>query len=223
MRSIFKGNFSQIIFLVAILAVILLIMAYLKSGMFKMKPSNIPEFEGSIAVVDNRYFNKLYHFAISLPNNDWELTYSKKADSLNKQDQALPLLDNMNLMLKMIRRDLGDTLSIVKVGIIDLLDPRTPQSLADQSLMELKQSVAPKDTLYIVAGTTLSGTASNQGAFHVVEFPGVKYSKYPIWVTMIFNYNKLAYVVNCQVKSEYYGFFKTDFENVLKSFRLFKS
>ncbi|HEX9973924.1 MAG TPA: hypothetical protein VGD14_17775, partial [bacterium] len=61
MRSILKGNFSHIIFLVAILAVILMIMAYLKSGMFKMKPLNIPEFEGSIAVVENRYFNKLYH------------------------------------------------------------------------------------------------------------------------------------------------------------------
>ena len=222
MSSIFKGNLVHILFLAAILAVILMMMVFMKSDFFKFKPSSVPDFDGSVAVIKNRYFNNLYHFGISLPSTDWELSQSDEIDSLNAQDKALPLLDNMNMMLKMIRRDLGDTLAIIKVGIIDLIDPRTPKSLADQSLNELKQSVAPNDTLYIVAGTTLTGTASNQGALHVIEFPGEKYSKYPLWVTMFFIYNKLAYVVNCQVKSEYYGFFKTDFENVLKSFRLYK-
>lgn len=221
MRSMLKGSFSQIIFLVAILAAVMLIMVYLKSDLFKFKPSNIPEFEGSIAMVDNRYFNKQHHFGISLPNNDWEFVYYK-IDSLKKQNKSVPLLDNLNIMLQMIRRDLGDTLSIIRVGIIELLDPRMAQSLADQCLNELKKSVAPKDSLAVVAGTTLSGIGSNQGAYHVVEFPGRKYSKYPVWVTMFFNYNKLAYVVICQVKSEYYGFLKTDFEAVLKSFRIFK-
>ena len=222
MKSIFKGSLMHIFFLVAILAVILMIMAYIKSDFFKLKPTSVPDFDGPVAVVNSKYFNKLYHFGISLPNTDWELSQCDKIDTLKTQDKALPLLDNMNMMLKMVRRDLGDTLSIIKVGIIDLIDPRTPQSLADQSLKELTKSVSMYDTLSIVAGTTLTGTGSNQGAFHVVEFPGSKYSKYPVWVTMFFIYNKRAYVVNCQVKSEFYGFFKADFENVLKSFRLYK-
>ncbi len=223
MRPMFKGNFAHIIFLVALLVVILSIMYYLKSDKTSFMSPAIPEFEEQVKVIDNRYYNKVYHFGISMPNSDWEMLCVEKIDSLRKQNASLPILDNINVMLEMYRRDMMDTLAIVQVGIIDLFEPRTPQSLAEQNLKEIKLSFPPPDTVRVIKDVSLSGSGRLKGAYYVIEFDEKLNYPYPIWVAMFVVYNKLAYTTICQVRSEDYAFLRTDFETILQSLRIFKS
>ncbi len=223
MRPVFKGNLAYLIFLVALLVVIITIMAYLKTEKSSFITSEILEFEEQVKVLDNKYYNKIYNFGISMPNADWEMYCVEKIDSLHKQDTSLPILDNINMMLEMYRRDMMDTLAIVQVGIIDLVEPRTPQSLAEQNLREIKLSFPPPDTVRLIKDVSLTGSGRLRGAYYVIEFSeGLKYA-YPVWIAMFVVYNKLAYAVICQVRSEDYGFLRTDFEAILSSFRLFKT
>jgi len=222
MSTIFKGNVAHIIFLVALLAVIIVMMVYIKTSTRLTR--TMPEFvDEPIKIIDNTYFNKQYHFSISLPNSDWELKFSDNIDTLRQQNVSQPLLDNINVMLEMYRRDGSDTLAVVQVGIIDLTEPRTPRSLAQQCLREIKSAVNLPDSVRVVKDVTLSAAGRLRGAYYVIEFSeNLKYD-YPVWVAMFFVYNKLAYTVICQVRSEEYGFLRSDFESILKSFRLFKA
>lgn len=222
MKTIFKSNLTHIIFLIVILGVILLAMNFLKGGKFGgMRSSSMPSFEELVKIIDGRYYNKLYNFGIAIPNADWEIICLDRIDSLRKQDSSLPLLDNINLMLEMNRRDREDTLAIVQVGIIDLVEPRTPQSLAKQNLLEIEQSFAPPDTVYVVQDVTLAGGGRLQGAFYVIDFNQNLNYPYPRWIAMFVVHNKLAYTIICQVRTDDYAFLKTDFEQILQSFRLF--
>jgi len=219
----FKGNFTHIIFLVALLVVIIAIMAYLKTDRSSFMTSDVPEFEEPVKVINNKYYNKVYNFGFSLPNADWEVFYHEKIDSLRKQDGSLPILDNINIMLEMYRRDRSDTLAVVQAGIIDLIEPRTPQSLAEQNLREIKLSLSPTDTVRIIKDVSLSGSGRQQRAYYVIEFGANLQYPYPVWIAMFVVYNKLAYSMICKVRSEHYGVLRTDFETILQSFRLFKS
>lgn len=222
MRPVFKGNSTHIIFLVALLAIILFIMLYLKADKSSFLSSDIPEFEEQVKVVGNRYYNKVYHFGISIPNSDWEMNALEKVDSLRRQDISLPILDNINVMLEMFRRDMEDTLSIVQVGLIDLLEPRTPQSLAEQNLKEIQHAFVAPDTLRIIKNVDLTGSGSLRGAYYVIEFDENLHYPYPVWVSMFVVYNRMAYCIICQVRSADYEFLRNDFESILQSFRLLK-
>ncbi len=208
------------IFLVMLLVGILLMMRYLKSDKFSSRSSSIPKFEDQVKVIDGKYYNKIHNFSISLPNADWEIVCLDQVDSLRKQDNSLPILDNINLMLEMYRRDREDTLSIVQVGVIDLIEPRTPQSLARQNLSEIEKSFSSPDTIYVVQDVTLSGSGQLQGAFYVLDFNQALHYPYPRWIGMFVVHNKLAYTIICQVRTDDYAFLKTDFEKILQSFRL---
>jgi len=223
MRPLIKGNFAHIIFLVALLAIILFIMVYLKTDKSVFISSEIPEFEEQVKVVDNKYYNKVYHFGVTIPNSDWEMFCLEKIDSLRKQDISLSILDNINVMLEMYRRDMIDTLAIVQVGIIDLIEPRTPQSLAEQNLREIQYSFPPPDTVRVIKNVALTESGRLRGAYYVIEFDEKLQYPYPVWIAMFVVYNKLAYSVICQVRSEDYEFLRNDFESILQSFRLFKS
>lgn len=222
MKPIFKGNFAHVVFLVALLVVILAIMTYLKTDKSSFLTKNIPEFEEQVKVIDNKYYNKIYNFGISIPDSDWEMFCLEKVDSLRKQNSSLSILDNINVVLEMYRRDKTDTVAIVQVGIIDLIEPRTPQSLAEQNLSEIKLSFPLPDTIRIIKDVTLSGSGRLRGAYYVIEFNEKLNYTYPLWIAMFFINDRLAYTTICQVRSEDYEFLRTDFETILKSFRLFK-
>lgn len=223
MRPIIKGNFAHIVFLVALLAIIFFIMFYLKTDKSSFISADIPEFDEQVKVIDNRYYNKLYDFGISVPNSDWEMFCLERIDSLRKQDTSLPILDNINIMLEMYRRDMNDTLAIVQVGVIDLVEPRTPTSLAQQNLKEIQLTFTAPDTIRIIKDVDLTGSGRMQGAYYVIEFSENINYPYPVWIAMFVVYNKLAYSIVCQVRSEDYEFLRSDFESILQSFRLFKS
>jgi hypothetical protein len=223
MKSVFKGNFTHIILLVTLLVVILAIMTYLKSDGSSFFAPKIPRFEDKVKVIDNKYYNRVYHFGISIPSKDWEIVRHDKIDSLNKQDTSRSILDNINDMLEMYRRDKKDTLAIVQVGIIDLVEPRTPQSLAKQNLKEIISSYPSPDTVRVIKDVTLSGAGRLKGAYYVIEFDKKSNYTYPFWVVMFVVQNKLAYTTICQVRSEDYEFVRTDFETILRSFSLFKA
>lgn len=222
MKPIFKSNATHLMFLVALLAVILLVMQYLKGDKSIMRSSSIPKFEEQVKVIDNRYYNKIYHFSISVPNTDWEIVCHDRIDSLRKQDTSRPILDNINLMLEMNRRDNSDTMAIIQVGIIDLVEPGTAQSLAKQNLLEIEKSFSPPDTIYVVQDVTLSGSGGLPGAFYVLDFNQELHDPYPRRIAMFVVNNKLAYTIICQVRSEDYAILKSDFEKILQSFRLLK-
>ena len=61
-------------------------------------------------------------------------------------------------MLEMYRRDMEDTLAIVQVGVIDLLEPRTPQSLAGQNLKEIQFAFTAPDTIRVIKDVALTGS-----------------------------------------------------------------
>lgn len=217
-----KGNFAHILFLIALLAVILAIMIYLKTGKSGMFVPAIPEFKEPVKMIGLKYYNRVYHFGISLPSNDWEIDYPEQVDSLRKQDPSLSLLDNIDIMVKMYRRDKTDTLAIVEVGIIDLVEPRTPNSLAEQNLNELRSTISATDTFRVIKDVTLSSSASLKGAYYVIEFTESFNYKYPLWVAIFIVRNKLAFTIFCKSRSEAYALLRTDFETILKSFRLYK-
>jgi|GEM_PF-3113210 len=221
-KTAFKGNFSHILFLVALLVVILAIMIYLKSNKTGMFVPAIPEFAGKVEIIDQKYYNKVYNFGISMPNTDWEMAYSENVDSLKKQNKSIALLENINVLLEMYRRDMTDTLATVQVGIIDLVEPRTPNSLAEQNLREILSATPTADTIHVVKDVTLSGSGRLKGAYYVIEFGEKLQYRYPLWVAMFVVHNQLAYTTICRVRAEDYALLRTDFETILKSFRLYK-
>lgn len=223
MQSIFKGNTAHIIVLIMLLVAILIMMSYLKSDKASFMTTDIPTFEGQFKVIDNKYYNQLYHFQLSIPDRDWETFYVEKIDSLRQQDNSKPILDNINILLEMSRRHLADTLAKIQVGVIDLNQPRTPQNLANQCLNEIRSALLPADTLKVVQEITLAGSGVLRGAYYMIEFPEHLEYRYPIQIAMFFVYERLAYSIVCWVRNEGYELLRTDFENVLKSFRLFKA
>ena len=221
-KTSFKGNFTHILFLAALLVVILAIMIYMKRDKSSIFVPPIPEFEDPVKIIDQKYYNRVYNFGVSMPNTDWEMVYPEKVDSLRKQDISISILENIDVMLEMYRRDMTDTLAIVQVGIIDLVEPRTPNSLAEQNLREIISATPATDTIHVVKDVTLSGSGRLKGAYYVIEFDEKLQYQYPLWVAMFVVHNQLAYTTICRVRSEDYALLRTDFETILKSIRLYK-
>lgn len=221
MKSIIRGNFSQVLVLFALLIVIIMIMIFLKSNEMKFKISAIPNFEGPAKVIENRYYDRTFSFSIARPNNFWEFDYQNHPDSLKKQLLNRPLLSNVNNMVRLFRRDLSDTISVVRIGIIDLLEPRDSHQLAAQCLQEIVVSHPLPDTVRVIRGVTRAGYASRQRAYFMIELPSRDRSPYPIWIVLFDVKQDLAYAIICQVRSELYDFLRKDFESILTSFRLY--
>ncbi len=222
MKTFFKKSSNQIVFLIVTLGIVIAIMTIMKSDNIGLKPPGVPEFEEQVKIIDNRYYNKPYHFGIALPNYDWDMVCVEKVDSIRTQNLNHPIIDNINVMVEMYRRDGFDTLAIVQVGVIDLIEPRTPQSLANQSLEEIQLTFTTPDTVRVVRDVTMSGAGSLRGAYYMIEFPDAAEYPYSVWISMFLVHNKLGYAIICQVREDDYEFLRTDFEDILKSFRLFK-
>lgn len=219
MKPVIKSSFGRIIFLVGILGVVLAIMAYLKTDMGNFGTPGMPEFQESIKVIDKTYFNKPLNFRVSMPNSDWDMVCVDRLDSLRSQDLSLPILDNINVLAEMYRRDGLDTLSLVQVGVIQLAEPRTPQSLASQNFKEVSLSFPAPDTVRVVQPVTFTDYGALRGAYYMVEFPEQLNYAYRVWLSMFIVYNKISYTIICQVRSEDYAFLRSDLEKILQSFR----
>jgi hypothetical protein len=216
-----KKSSGQILFLVFLLITIIAIMIVLKTDKIGFQPSPIPEFDEEAKIIDGKYYNKRYNFGIALPNTNWEISNQQNIDSLFAQDSSLSLIENINILAKLNRRDKLDTLSIVHIGIIPLNEPRTPVSLAKQSLLETKHHFFLQDTVRVLSDVTLTGMSKLRGAYYMVELPEQSQTKYPVRLNMFLVQNRFCYTVTCQVKAEEYDFLRTDLEDILKSFRIF--
>jgi len=219
MKPVMKVSFGRIIFLIGVLGVVLAIMAYLKTDMGKFRTPSMPEFNEPIKAIDKTYFNKPMNFRISMPNADWEMICVDNVDSLRSQDLSRSILDNINVLAEMYRRDGMDTLALVQVGVIKLTEPRTPQSLAAQNFKEVSLSFPAPDTVRVVQPVSLTDYGLLRGAYYMVEFPKQVHYAYPVWLAMFIVYNKISYTIICQVRSEEYDFLRTDLEKILESFR----
>lgn len=196
-------------------------MIVLKTDKINFQPSSLPEFDETVKIIDGKYYNKRYHFGIALPSSDWEINFNESIDSLPAQNTSLSLIENLNVLATMNRRDKLDTLSIVQMGIISLNEPRMPSSLARQSLSEMKRNYTSPDTVLVISGITLTGMSKLRGAYYMVEFPEQSLAPYPVWIAMFLVHNRLCYTIVCQVKKEEYDFLRSDLEDILKSFRIF--
>lgn len=222
MKPVIKSSSGHLIFMVMLLAAVISIMVVLKSTNFGFQKSS-PKFDGDFEIVDDKYYNMLYHFGVDLPNSDWEMLCFENIDSLLKQDLDLMIVDNINIVAQMNRLDKQDTLSIVQIGIIELVEPRTPHSMAAQSLEEINSAFGFPDTVRVVQDVTSTGASSLRGAYYMIEFPEKSNYPYPVWIALFLVRNKIAYATICQVKSDFYGYLRSDFEDIFKSFRLFKN
>lgn len=216
-----KKSSGQILFSVLLLITIIAIMIVLKTDKIDFQPTPIPEFDGDVKIIDGKYYNKRYNFGIALPNTDWEISYQQNIDSLFAQDSSLSLIENINILAKLNRRDKLDTLSIVHIGIIPLNEPRTPVSLAKQSLIETKQNFLSQDTVRVISNVTLTGMSKLRGAYYMVELPEQSQTRFPVWLNMFLVQNRFCYTIICQVKTKEYDFLRIDLEDILKSFRIF--
>jgi len=216
-----KKSSGQILFLVLLLITIVAIMIVLKTDKIGFQPSPIPEFNEDAKIIDGKYYNKRYNFGIALPTTDWEIFYQENTDSLFVQNSSLTLIENINLLANMNRRDKLDTLSIVQIGIIPLNEPRMPASLAKQSLQEIRQNFLSPDTVRMISDVTLTGMSKLRGAYYMVELPEQSHTKFPVWLVMFLVQNRFCYTITCQVKAEEYDFLRPDLEDILKSFRIF--
>ena len=221
MKLFEKKSSSQIIFLVVLLITIIAIMIIMKTDKLNFQTSALPEFNSQAKIIDNKYYNKLYHFGISTPSNDWEMFCFEDVDSLVPVKPELSLIENINVLAEMYRRDLSDTISVVQVGIINLNQPRMALSIAQQSLKEIKLNFPAADSVHVVSDVTLTGASRLRGAYYVIEFPEKAQEKYPVLIAMFLVHNKLGYAIICRVKSKEYDLLITDFEDILKSFRIF--
>lgn len=219
MKPVIKASFGRVIFLVGILGVVLAIMAYLKADMGKFSKPSTPQFTEEIKVIDKTYFNKPLNFRVSMPNADWEMVCVGNVDSLRTQDLSKPVLDNIDVLAEMYRRDGPDTLALVQVGIINLAEPRTPQSLAAQNFKEVSLSFYAPDTVRVVQPVSLTDYGRLRGAYYMVEFPEQVQHSFRVWLAMFIVYNKISYTIICQVRSEDYDFLRSDLEKILESFR----
>jgi hypothetical protein len=183
--------------------------------------ASIPEFDNSYKIIENKYYNKVFHFGFGLPNSDWEISPVEGVDSLLAFRPQLSLAGNLNVIAKMFRRDKMDTLSIIRIGIIPLDEPRISDSIARQSLEEIKKLYPSPDTLRPISNVTVTGASKLRGAYYLLESPNSVKKKYQLLLGMFIVQNRMCYAIFCELKNDAYDFLKFDIENILKSFRLF--
>jgi hypothetical protein len=183
----------------------------------------VPSPTGAAPVSVNKlaYYNRPYHFTIRAPSSDWEITYNQQVDSLKPEKPSASVLENINPMLEMKRRDRETVIALVQAGVISLTQPRTPHSLAVQTLTEMQRDFrSAGDTVRIIQAVTSISGARVQGAFFVVEMPqAAQPAPRPIWINTFWVRNQLGYVVICQTTKSDYVYLRPDLENILGSFR----
>lgn len=194
----------------------------MKAGKLTFNTSSIPEFENQTAIIDNKYYNQRYNFSISLPSVDWEIKCCENGDTLAVYNPDLSLLKNVKVLAKMYRRDLSDTLSEVNVGIINFQEPRMAKSIAQQSLQETLYESHPPDSVNIISDVTLTGASKLRGAYYVIEFHEKSKRNYPVLISMFLVHNKIGYAIICRAEAGVYDLLRHDFEEILKSFRIFR-
>jgi hypothetical protein len=185
------------------------------------EPSPPPTTAAPVSVNKLTYYNRPYHFMIRAPSSDWEITYNQQVDSLRPEKPSVSVLENINPMLEMKRRDRDAVIALVQAGVIGLTQPRTPHSLAVQTLAEMQRDFrSAGDTVRIVQTVTPISGARVQGAFFVVEVPqAAQPAPRPIWINTFWVRNQLGYAVICQTTKSDYVYLRPDLENILGSFR----
>lgn len=185
------------------------------------EPSPPPTATAPVSVKKLTYYNRSYHFTIRAPSSDWEITYTQQVDSLRPEKPSVSVLENINPLLEMKRRDREAVIALVQAGVISLTQPRTPHSLAVQTLAEMQRDFRSSgDTVRVVQSVTPISSAKVQGAFFVVEVPqATQPAPRPIWINTFWVRNQLGYVAICQTTKSDYAYLRPDLENILGSFR----
>ncbi len=163
---------GQVLFLATMLITIIGFMILMKRGQLSYwTEAKLPEFENSFQIIGNQYYNKLYHFGVSMPNSDWEIIPVEGIDSLGAFNTQQSLIANTTVFVQICRRDKTDTLSVARIGIIPLVEPRTPDSMAKQSLNEMKAKFQKPDIVRIIRDVTITGINKLRGACYLLELP----------------------------------------------------
>jgi hypothetical protein len=178
---------------------------------------------GSAPVSVNKltYYNRPYKFTIRAPSSDWEITYNQQVDSLRPEKPETAVLENINPMVEMRRRDRETVIALVQVGVIELAQPRTPRSLAVQNMNEMRRDFrSGSDTVRVIQAVTPISGARVQGAFFVVEVPSAAQpATRPIRINTFLVHNQLGYAIISQTTKNDYAYLRPDLENILGSFR----
>jgi hypothetical protein len=183
-----------------------------------------PTTAAPVSVNKLAYYNRPYKFTIRAPSRDWEIAYNEQVDSLRPENPAAPVLENINPMLEMRRRDRETVIALVQVGVIGLAQPRTPHSLAAQNLNEMQRDFrSGNDTVRVIQAVTAIAGARVQGAFFAVDAPpATKPEPRPIWINTFLVHNQLGYAIITQTTKNDYAYLRPDLENILGSFRYLK-
>ncbi|MDZ7261921.1 MAG: hypothetical protein ONB05_07445 [candidate division KSB1 bacterium] len=212
-----KSTSSHIVILVMALIVVIGLMIYLKQG-DKVSQETLPD--EKFVVRDKTYFNNLYGFAISVPSTDWEIVYSEGIDTLKPENPELGVLENLNLIVNLQRKDKGQVIALVEIGIIALVQPRTSRQLVVQCLDELLNACQEKaNQVNLMKEVTTTPNGSLQAAYFVIALPIAPEYPFPVRVITIVVRKQLAYCMVCQVSRENYDYFREDFEQIIQSFR----
>ena len=184
-------------------------------------PLPSPNTAAPVSVNKLAYYNRPYQFTIRAPSSDWEITYNQQVDSLRPEKPLASVLENINSMLEMKRRDRDAVIALVQAGVISLAQSRTPHSLAVQTLTEMQRDFrSAGDTVRVIQSVTPISGAKVQGAFFVVEVPqAAQPAPRPIWINTFWVRNQLGYVALCQTTKNGYAYLRPDLENILGSFR----
>lgn len=182
------------------------------------EPASPPTTAAPVSVDKLTYYNRPFHFTIRAPSSDWEIIYNQQVDSLRPEKPSASVLENINPMLEMKRRDREAVIALVQAGVISLTQPRTPHSLAVQTLTEMQRDFrSAGDTVRVIQTVTPISGARVQGSFFVVEIP--QPAPRPIWINTFLVRNQLGYAVICQTTKSDYAYLRPDLENILGSFR----
>lgn len=213
-----KGFTSNVVLMLVLLAAVIIIMVFInkrKTILSDLRPS-LEQFDGAAAVVNKRYMNRPFRFAISAPDTLWHFSYSP--------DVKFSLVDsseefNPTTVVHLSRDFKQDTVAVIDVGVFLNTDSSSLEQIATRSLRDVVERYKTiANPVTIVGNVTIAGSANLSSSYYVVELPSNTPHPYPVWVVMFVIQEHIVYRINCQVRRESYEEFRTDFETVLKSF-----
>jgi hypothetical protein len=220
-----RRSHGQLIVMVILLIAVLGLMLFLRrAGSGKPPPApDVP-----VAMENLTYYNRFYNFSVEAPSNDWEISHNQVVDSLRRENPFVSVFENINPIMEMRRRDGDSTIAVVKVGVIDFAQPRTPRGLAMQNLEEIRRELSAEgDTVRMIQAVTPITGRILQGAYFMVEVPQGKKpaprptpkGRLPVWIIAFFVRNQLGHSIVCQTTKEDYVFLRDDFATIIESFR----
>lgn len=208
-----KFNRANIILMVTILMVVIFLMIALNRKQFLPIDDPLSNIKGTVKVIDRHYYNKPFRFALTVPNNHWEYSYSPNVDStiIDGSHEHAPAK-----IVQLVCREGNNTIAVIDVVLFLITEETTSDKLAARDLKRIKQD-HPESS--IVSSVTHAGSIGISAAYHVVELPQTISLPYPVWVTMFIVRDQLAYTMKCQVKRDSYEQLRPDLERLLKNFR----